>query len=302
MKRVDLDPRIETVVPKTSKGISAFVKNLLRMPGGSRIEIVFSSKLAEPIPGILDLTRIISIAGHEPVPHIPARGLEEGQLRPYLEKLTYLGVKEVLVIGGDNNPPVGPYHESFQVLEEVVNHNKSSYNKFEAVGLAGHPDGHPHATLADLRRKTVYLAQNGISRHIQTQPSDATTIVRYAKNLKEAGIDAPVLAGIFGPGTAADFLSVTEMIGAKKSWQFLRKNPQVLLAAILSTFEARTSGKINTRIENLQDKLRYGPGNLIQDISSHPDLSRTNIQGIYLFSLKNFGKSVDFYLDHSKNS
>lgn len=296
-------PRIETAVPKTEKGLATFTRNLLRMPTGSEIEIVFSSKDRDPISGALMMADIISALGHKPIAHITARGLRQGQLEPYVAQLAERGVSEALVVGGDPNPSLGPYHESYQVLEAIVAHNKNSTHKFEKIGLAGHPDGNEYATVADLRRKIVYLIENGIKSHIQTQPvADSKRVIKYDRELQKEGIDAPILAGVFGPGTANDYLALTRMVGVRKSLRFLFTNPQVLAAAALDTTYAQTPTPLKGLIKEALTKLDYGPKSLVDGFNTHPQIAKTHIKGVYLFSLKNFGRSVDFYLENSRES
>lgn len=302
MKRADiLLPRIEISPPKTSRGTETLSGHLATLPPGFQIEIVFSPLDQDPVSNILRATSTIQRAGHKPIPHISARGLKYGELGPFLENLSDQGVREVLVIGGDPNPPKGPYHESMQVLAEIVAHNRNTPNPITRVGVAGHPDGHPQATIVDVRHKVNFLNDHGIEPHIQTQPvARGETLISYARNIAESGIDAPIMAGLFGPGTAVDYLQIASQVGVRKSTLFLWRNPQVLAAALLETARTVPSKSLQEKIDKIKGRFNYGPENLIQEIASHPELADTSIQGIYLFSLKNFGKSARFYLQNTQ--
>jgi methylenetetrahydrofolate reductase (NADPH) len=72
------------------------------------------------------------------------------------------GVKQVLVVAGDNATPEGTITSGLQVLESGL---LEKYG-VRTVGVAGHPEGHREVSepvLGDaLRRKNVYAEKTGI--------------------------------------------------------------------------------------------------------------------------------------------
>ena len=74
--------------------------------------------------------------GFNPIPHIPARAIEnEAQLKEYISRCKDGGTKQVLVIGGSREP-IGKFDSSFQLLE-------TGYFADMKIGIAGHPEGSP---------------------------------------------------------------------------------------------------------------------------------------------------------------
>jgi methylenetetrahydrofolate reductase (NADPH) len=109
--------------------------------------------------------------GLEPVPHVVARRIETlAQLDDFLGHLaTDAGVRQALVVAGDNEPPVGQLESALQILESGL----LEKHQIRTVGVAGHPEGHRavgDAALRDaLRQKNVYAQKTGSNVYIVTQ-------------------------------------------------------------------------------------------------------------------------------------
>ena len=86
--------------------------------------------------------------GFNPVPHFPARSIEnENHLKNYISICKDGGVKQVLVIGGGRDP-VGKFDSSFQLLE-------TGYFENMKIGIAGHPEGSPDISDSDLEKAMI---------------------------------------------------------------------------------------------------------------------------------------------------
>ena len=79
------------------------------------------------------------------------------------------GVKQVLVVAGDNSDPAGEYTSGLQMLESGL---LEQYG-IRKVGVAGHPEGHREVAdpvLRDaLRRKNAYKEKTGANVYVVTQ-------------------------------------------------------------------------------------------------------------------------------------
>ena len=83
--------------------------------------------------------------GLNPIPHIPARSIEnEVQLKEYVSRCRDGGTKQVLVIGGSREP-VGDFDSSIQLLE-------TGYFEDMMIGIAGHPEGSPDISDSKLEK------------------------------------------------------------------------------------------------------------------------------------------------------
>ena len=77
--------------------------------------------------------------GLEPVPHIAARRIESRiALQEFVAGAAHAGVRRVLLVGGDQPVPSGPYASSAHILEEGI----FAEHGIKEVGFAGYPEGH----------------------------------------------------------------------------------------------------------------------------------------------------------------
>jgi methylenetetrahydrofolate reductase (NADPH) len=149
----------------------------------------------------LGAVRQIARAGFTPVPHLSARsftGLDE--LGAYLATAREIGVKSVLLIGGDISAPRGPFSQATDVLDSGVLAN----NGIKSVGFGAYPAGHPwlarEPAFALLRTKIERAAAAGHAPFVITQFGfESRPIHTWLKEASAHGIDVPIHVGIAGP-------------------------------------------------------------------------------------------------------
>ncbi|MFL6573807.1 MAG: hypothetical protein ACJ8G4_18755, partial [Burkholderiales bacterium] len=75
-----------------------------------------------PLSRTLDAIAAIRAAGLDPVPHVSARRIRDrDEFHDFLQKAAAQhGVHRVLLLGGDEPRPKGPFADSLQVLEQGV--------------------------------------------------------------------------------------------------------------------------------------------------------------------------------------
>lgn len=138
------------------------------LPAGTRVYVAYTSGSTSEI---VDAAEKIRRQGMVSVPHIPARRFAtHDELKGFLSALTSrAAVTQVLLIGGDTSRPEGPYAASLDVLKTGMLEGHG----IEAVGFAGHPEGHPAVSRDELRRalidKCEYAAKAGMKASVTTQ-------------------------------------------------------------------------------------------------------------------------------------
>jgi methylenetetrahydrofolate reductase (NADPH) len=144
--------------------------------------------------------------GLEPVPHISARALSGfTQLNDLLARVAgEAGVRRALVIGGDLDPPLGPFRASLDVLSLGL---FEKYG-FTRLGLAAYPEGHPRIAEPTLDRalavKLALLRQSGIGAEAVTQFAFAAApVLAWLHGLREREPFLPVQIGLAGPASIA---------------------------------------------------------------------------------------------------
>jgi methylenetetrahydrofolate reductase (NADPH) len=84
--------------------------------------------------------------GFEPMPHLSARRIgSHDELAAMVARSTAeAGVRRVFLVAGDPAVPVGPFADTMSLLRTGL----FERHGITAVGIAGHPDGHPTWTTA----------------------------------------------------------------------------------------------------------------------------------------------------------
>jgi len=149
--------------------------------------------------------------GKNPVPHFPARSIKnKNELKEYVAMCKDFGVKQVLVIGGSEQP-IGDFHSSLQLFETGL---------FEGlkIGIAGHPEGSPDISDKDLEK--AMIDKKPYADYIVTQwLMETSPIVDFISKQT-----LPVHVGIAGPAKITSLLKFASIVGAKNSLNFLKSN------------------------------------------------------------------------------
>jgi methylenetetrahydrofolate reductase (NADPH) len=168
------------------------------------------------------LAALISVrnAGLEPVPHVAARRiLSRAELSEFLRQAVRdAGIAKVLLIGGDDPRPAGPYVDAIALLRD----GKLKDSGVREIGLPGYPEGHPQIAQSALDQALfdkLQLAQaQGLRASIVTQFSFAPArIVEYCDELARKVPGVAVHVGMAGPTNAATLLRFAQRCGVSAS-------------------------------------------------------------------------------------
>ncbi|RZM78836.1 hypothetical protein [Leptolyngbya iicbica] len=178
------------------------------------------------LPGV-DCREVVAQAvrlrqlGYEPIAHVPARSMRDRpHLTHYLTALkTEADIRQVLLIGGSPDRPLGPFTSTLDLLETGL------FGGLR-VGVAGHPEGMPVLNERECDRllalKNQYARDTGTEMFVMTQWSlDMPTIHRWLDRI-EAFNTLPIYLGIPGPTTPATLLKFAQLCGVKTSLLGLR--------------------------------------------------------------------------------
>ena len=176
--------------------------------------------------------RSVRAAGHEPVPHIPARAIAG---RDALDRLlgalaAEAGVVDVLVVGGSVKDQAGEYSSSIEILESGLLERHGIIR----AGVAGHPEGTPDippdAVRASLAAKNAFAAGSPIELRLVSQFAlAAEPYVVWERAIRAEGNRLPVFAGIPGVTSPATLLKYGLACGIGPSLEILRKQTGGLL-------------------------------------------------------------------------
>jgi methylenetetrahydrofolate reductase (NADPH) len=178
-----------------------------------------------PLTRTLDAVAAIRDAGLDPVPHVSARRIRDrDEFREFLRKAaSQYGVHRVLLIGGDEPRPKGPFADSLQVLEQGVLKECG----IREIGVAGYPEGHPRIPLngldGALQRKIDLAREQNVGVYLVTQFClSPQRVVDYCAGLARTRPDLPVYVGIAGPTDPVALARYAQRCGVSVSLRALR--------------------------------------------------------------------------------
>lgn len=210
-------------------------------------------------------------AGLEPVPHVAARRiLNRAEVDSFLgHAVNRAGVRKVLLIGGDEPAPLGPYPDAGSLLREGM----FAACGVREIGIARHPEGHPRIPLAELERafdeKLAIASAQGLGAYVVTQFSfSPARILEHCTSLARRAPGVPVYVGLAGPTSAGTLLRFAQRCGVSASLRALRDQGMAAVNLVTHTDPG----------DQLVSLARY--------CVSHPG---GNIVGVHVFS---FGGAV----------
>ena len=178
-----------------------------------------------PLARTLEAVKAIRAAGLDPVPHVSARRILNGDdFRAFLkEAVSSHGVHRVLLLGGDEPKPKGPFADSLQILESGLLKDSG----IKEIGVAGYPEGHPRIPAADLsssfQGKLRLTAEQGLGMYVVTQFSFAPNrVVDYCAQLARVAPDVSVYVGVAGPTDPVALARYAQRCGVSASLRALK--------------------------------------------------------------------------------
>lgn len=187
-----------------------------------------------------DAVARLGAEGLVPVPHLAARNIAGGEkeLDLHVGRLADAGAKEILLLGGGENPPLGDFDSALQLMRSDALRGSG----IRTVGMAGHPESHPDVPdgrmFDALLEKAGQAREEGLDAYIVTQLCfDPKAFGSWLSRVRGAGIALPVLFGIAGPIGLVRLIKLSGMLGVGKSLGFLKSSSRNLLQMISPTYD-----------------------------------------------------------------
>lgn len=230
----------------------------------------------------MDLAGRLSSA-HMVIPHLRARDTHnKNHLESILAKIwTDYGIREIFVVGGDVDTPVGIYESAYQMLLDV--HDISIGKGYDfRIGITGYPQGHSNKAIDEVIAEET-IKKSRLADYIVTQMClSSKNLIDYMRWLRREDVDIPVRVGVPSIYDQKKMLRLAEKIGLEKSLRFLRSNRYMAILTasdyIAKAAEAFPPLKHITHLIPL-----FSHDKLVSDLSLHSkDLG---IEGYHLFTM-----------------
>jgi methylenetetrahydrofolate reductase (NADPH) len=178
-----------------------------------------------PLSRTLEAVAALRAAGLDPVPHVSARRiLHRGEFAEFLKKaVSEHGVHRVLLIGGDEPRPKGPFADSLEILQQGLLRDSG----IREIGVGGYPEGHPRISPLALRtafeRKLKMAREQGLGVYVVTQFSfSPARVVDFCAGLARSHPEVAVYAGIAGPTDPVALARYAQRCGVSVSLRALK--------------------------------------------------------------------------------
>ena len=217
----------------------AKIENLSELiPSGTLVYIAHIE--GTPIEEMVKTAKKINQQGYATMPHFPARIIKDKKtLKDWISKYqNEANVKSALLLGGGINKPYGEYDSSIQLIESEL----FDLAGFEKLYIAGHPEGNkdidPDGSTKNIDQallwKNEYKNRTDVDMAITTQFCfDSKTVINWANDIKNKGVDIPIHIGIAGPAKLQTLLRYSIECGVGASIKILQKRARDLTKLLL---------------------------------------------------------------------
>ena len=263
------------VTPKAASKIENFEDYI---PSGTLVYIAHIE--GTPIEEMVATAKKINEQGFCAMPHFPARIIKDKNvLEDWISRYkNEANVSNALLIAGGSNKPYGEYDSSIQLIESEL-FDKEGFNN---IHIAGHPEGSmdidPDGTTTNVDQalswKNEFSKRTDANMAITTQFSfDASSVITWANNIKESGIDIPIHIGIAGPAKLQTLLRYSIECGVGASIKIIQKRAKDLTKLLLP----------------------YKPTNIITELATYKANNPSfNIEKVHFFPLGGIKQVSDF--------
>ena len=263
------------VTPKAASKIENFEDYI---PSGTLVYIAHIE--GTPIEEMVETAKKVNDQGFCAMPHFPARIIKDKNvLEDWISRYkNEANVSNALLIAGGANKPYGQYDSSIQLIESEL-FDKADFNNLH---IAGHPEGSmdidPDGSTTNVDQalswKNEFSKRTDANMAITTQFSfDANSVISWANNIKEAGIDIPVHIGIAGPAKLQTLLRYSIECGVGASIKIIQKRAKDLTKLLLP----------------------YKPTNIITELATYKANNPSfNIEKVHFFPLGGIKQVSDF--------
>ena len=238
-----------------------------------------------PIDEMVKTAKKINDQGYVTMPHFPARIIKDkNTLKDWISRYqNEANVNNALLLGGGVKKPYGDYDSSIQLIESEL-FDIAGFNK---LYFAGHPEGNkdidPDGSTKNIDEalswKNDFRNRTDADMAITTQFCfDSKTVINWANDIKNKGIDIPIHIGIAGPAKLQTLLRYSIECGVGASIKILQKRALDLTKLLLP----------------------YKPTNILSELAEYkfnnPDF---NIKKVHFFPLGGVKQVSKFIQDLS---
>ncbi|HLM03803.1 MAG TPA: methylenetetrahydrofolate reductase [Blastococcus sp.] len=229
------------------------------------VRLTVTASPAKGQDATIDLSVSLVRHGYKVAPHLSAQQVRDrAHLADVVARCREVGITDVFVVGGDPTDEPTEFRHAHDLL--VALHELD--HGFTDIGIGGHPEGHPTASTEILFQALKDKAP--LATHIKTQiVFDPDVILRWARELKNRGIDLPVHVGVPGAVHRQKLMRVSGGLGIGESAKFLKKQQSMFWRFFIPG--------------------GYSPNKIIKGLAPHIGKPDNGIEGFHVFTFNDLG-------------
>jgi methylenetetrahydrofolate reductase (NADPH) len=229
--------------------------------------IAITCSPSKGVDATLEMSARLAQRGFKIVPHIAAKMVkDEAHLREIMACLDDMPIVSLFVPGGDSVKPAGKYSTALELLRDIAEFD----HKFNEIGVAAHPEGHPSVSDAVLMEQL--LKKQEFSNYIVTQMCfDADIIGRWICDMREHGVTLPIWLGLPSASDRGTLMTTSLRIGVGASLLYLKNHSNIVLRLLMSK--------------------AYNPDNLLINLAPHLADPYYDIRGHHIYCFNQVEKA-----------
>ena len=166
--------------------------------------------------GTRDTVLEIQREGHKAAPHLSCIGRSRTELREIISEYKSHGIRHIVALRGDLPSGFGGISGEFSHASELIEFIRAETGDWFHIEAAAYPEMHPQARspqddLQNFIRKIKAGANSAITQYFY----NADAYFRFVDEVKKAGVDAPVVAGIMPITNYTQLMRFSDMCGAE---------------------------------------------------------------------------------------
>jgi methylenetetrahydrofolate reductase (NADH) len=224
------------------------------------LTVTITSSPSRGVAATLALAERLARRGYRVVPHMAARLISSrAHLADVLARIEAMGVRDVFVIAGDLDQPVGPFEGAAALLGAMAELS----HQLDEIGITGYPES--HAFISDETTIQAMFDKLPFATYIVSQICfDAEVIATWIRRVRNRGVELPIYVGLPGPTDPLRLLRLSGRIGLGESARFLRRH--------------------GSWIGRLSFPRAYRPEELLERLAPDFALPASGVHGLHLFT------------------
>jgi methylenetetrahydrofolate reductase (NADPH) len=208
---------MEFFPPKTVEGADKLraVRQRLADLGPEYFSVTFGAA-GSTQAGTRDTVLEIHREGHQAAPHLSCIGRTRAELRDIISEYKSEGIRHIVALRGDLPSGFGGLSGELSHANELIEFIRAESGDWFHIEAAAYPEMHPQArSPQDDLNNFVRKIKSGANSAITQYFYNADAYFRFLDEVRKAGVDVPIVAGIMPITNYTQLMRFSDMCGAE---------------------------------------------------------------------------------------